>query len=71
MLRTQPAHVVPEACDRPRPADPLGAQRGRISDAPFNNSRTRGSNGVNAVGTARRSNFGGRSEASRLLTYEP
>lgn len=39
-----------------------------ISDVSFNSCRTRGSNGVNLVGTSGLSYFGGRSEATALAT---
>ena len=71
MLRTQPPDVVAEPGDRPRPARP--ARRSPWPACPVlasSSCRTNGSNGVNDVGTAARSYFGGRSEANARSTVD-
>ena len=55
--------------------DPVQPTRSAItvagmSGVTFNSCRTSGSNGVNAVGTAARSYFGGRSEATARATVD-
>ena len=71
MLRTQPPHVVAEPRDRPGPADPLSDHRRRhVRRRSASSCRTSGSNGVNDVGTAGRSYFGGRSEANARATVD-
>ena len=68
IVRPQRAHVVPEPCNRPGPADPFGDHRRRHLRVLGHTARTLASNGVNAVGTGARSYLGERSDATARST---